>query len=135
MERQVMRLTEEQLHQIVSESVQNILMQEGWWDALKGGFGKVGRDAAGAVQQGAQAVGRGVQGAYNAAKNTAQQAGQAVKNYAQDVKRAGMQASDQADVQKAIQTIQKLQKQGLVAQNAANMIIGNMRKLLSTKQY
>ena len=50
MKRQTMRLTEEQLHQIVSESVQSILMQEGWWDALKGGFSKVGRDATGAVQ-------------------------------------------------------------------------------------
>ena len=111
MEKQQIRLTEEDLHAIISESVEQILMQEGWWSDLKAAakpWANMGRgmasNASNKVSQAASnqykgarnAVGsaynnakNAVSGAYNNAKNAVGGA----YNKAAEFGRAGMESS------------------------------------------
>ena len=122
MEKQQIRLTEEDLHAIISESVEQILMQEGWWSDLKAAakpwanMGKgVASNASNRVSQAASnqykgarnAVGsaynnakNAVSGAYNNAKNAvggaynnAKNAVGGAYNKAAEFGRAGMESS------------------------------------------
>lgn len=122
MEKQQIRLTEEDLHAIISESVEQILMQEGWWSDLKAAakpWANMGRgmasNASNKVSQAASnqykgarnAVGsaynnakNAVSGAYNNAKNAvggaynnAKNAVGGAYNKAAEFGRAGMESS------------------------------------------
>lgn len=122
MEKQQIRLTEEDLHAIISESVEQILMQEGWWSDLKAAakpwasMGKgMASNASNRVSQAASnqykgarnAVGsaynnakNAVSGAYNNAKNAvggaynnAKNAVGGAYNKAAEFGRAGMESS------------------------------------------
>ena len=122
MEKQQIRLTEEDLHAIISESVEQILMQEGWWSDLKAAakpWANMGRgmasNASNKVSQAASnpykgarnAVGSAytnaktaVSGAYNNAKNAvggaynnAKNAVGGAYNKAAEFGRAGMESS------------------------------------------
>lgn len=132
MNKQRIKLTESELRNIIREAVEQELnemdMEEGLWDSAKGAAKKIGGD----IKQGAQ-------NAWNAGKEKAQQFGGAIKqgaqkaanavsNYAQDVKAAGQQASNVADAQTAIKTIENLVQKGILGQNIANMVIGNLKK-------
>lgn len=132
MNKQRIKLTESELRNIIREAVEQELnemdMEEGLWDFAKGAAKKIGGD----IKQGAQ-------NAWNAGKEKAQQFGGAIKqgaqkaanavsNYAQDVKAAGQQASNVADAQTAIKTIENLVQKGILGQNIANMVIGNLKK-------
>ena len=124
-------ITEEQFRQIVNETVQNILMQEGFWDNIKGAFkpmGQIGKAAGQAavnkmgdtaksygrsirntanrigqgVQNAANKVGQGVQNAANKVGQVAQSAGQTMKAGYQDAKLQGYKQ----DAIKAVQAVQ-----------------------------
>ena len=115
------RLTEEDLHQLVRESLMEILSEneenEGFGSFLKGAAQKVGGD----IKQGAQK-------AWNAGAQKAKQVGNAVGNYVQNVKAAGQRASNIADAQSAIKTIQDLVQRGILGQKIGNMVIGSLNK-------
>ena len=128
----VMRLSEEQLHRVIKESVNKILAEtmedEGMFDFFKGAAKKVGND----FQQGAQQMYNNakekVGNAYNNVKQGAQNVYNNAKQYAQDVQAAGQQASNQSDAQNAINVIQNLMQKGILKRNIGNMVIGNLRK-------
>ena len=69
------------------------------------------------AQKGVEAVGDAVKGA-----------GKRIGRYAQDVKQAGVNASNIGDIQNAIKTIQGLTARGFVNGSAANMVIGSLNK-------
>lgn len=132
MKQQKIKLTESELRNIIREAVEEELnemnLEEGFMDFFKGAGKKIGGD-----------IKKGTQNAWNAGKEKAQQIGGAikqgaqnvansVKDYAADVKAAGQQASNVADAQTAMKTIQKLVQKGILGQNIANMVIGNLRK-------
>lgn len=129
-------ITEEQFRQIVNETVQNILMQEGFWDNIKGAFkpmGQIGKAAGQAavnkmgdtaksygrsirntanrigqgVQNAANKVGQGVQNAANKVGQVAQSAGQTMKAGYQDAKLQGYKQ----DAIKALDTYLQYAKQ------------------------
>jgi hypothetical protein len=75
------------------------------------------------MQNGAEAVGNAVKGA-----------GQRVGQYAQSVNQAGQNASNVADIQAAIKTINGLAQRGLIKPFAANMVVGNMQKAIQQIQ-
>ena len=100
MEKKVVRLTEQELKNIIQETANYIMengVEEGFWDKMKG----LGQFGANKAQQFGQNV-----------KNKAQQFGQNVKNKAQQF---GAEANDymqtanmKSEIQNAIQTIEKL---------------------------
>ena len=126
------KLTESQLRNMIREAVEQELnemdMEEGFMDFIKGAGKKIGGD----IKQGAQnAWNAGKQAAQKvggAIKQGAQNAANAVSNYAADVKAAGQKASNVADAQTAIKTIQDLVQKGILGQNIANMVVGNLKK-------
>ena len=81
MEKQQIRLTEEDLHAIISESVEQILMQEGWWSDLKAAakpWANMGRgmasNASNKVSQAASNQYKGARNAVGSAYNNAKNA-------------------------------------------------------------
>jgi hypothetical protein len=85
--KQLVRLTESDLHNIINESVRTILsekMDEGWWDTAKSFMGQYGKRGADKAQQMGQQVGSAAKNAYNTASNKAQQMGQNVANSAKN---------------------------------------------------
>lgn len=115
------RLTEAELHAIVKESIMQVLSEneenEGFGSFIKGAARKIGGD----VKQGAQK-------AWNAGAQKAKNMGNAVSNYAQSVQAAGQKASNIADAQSAIKTIQDLMQKGILGQRVGNMVIGSLNK-------
>lgn len=118
-------ITEEQFREIVNETVQNILMQEGFWDNIKGAFkpmGQVGKAAGQAavnkmgdaaksygrtIRNTANRIGQGVQNAANKVGQVAQSAGQTMKAGYQDAKLQGYKQ----DAIKALDTYLQYAKQ------------------------
>ncbi len=85
--KQLVRLTESDLHNIINESVRTILsekMDEGWWDTAKSFMGQYGKRSADKAQQMGQQVGSAAKNAYNTMSNKAQQMGQQVGNAAKN---------------------------------------------------
>ena len=85
--KQLVRLTESDLHNIINESVRTILsekMDEGWWDTAKSFMGQYGKRGADKAQQMGQQVGSAAKNAYNTMSNKAQQMGQQVGNAAKN---------------------------------------------------
>ena len=126
--KQTFKLTESELHNLISECITEAIEDEGLGSFFGGMAKKLGRDAGSAMSnvgnrmaQGAKNMGsRIVQGAKNAY--------QGAKDYGQSLYNAGVQQSNISDAQTAIKTIQGLVKKGILGQNIANMVVGNLRK-------
>ena len=143
MKKKLIRLTESDLHRIVENSVRRALnesdLDEGWKDFAKGAWNKLRGDASNAANRGiergtqsARSFSNGVSNAYNNAKqgmsNAYNNAKQGINNYVDSVKAAGQQASNVADANKAMETIEDLVRRGVLGRNIGNMVIGSLRK-------
>ncbi len=126
--KQTFKLTESELHNLISECITEAIEDEGLGSFFGGMAKKLGRDAGSAMSN----VGnRMAQGAKNMGSRIAQGANnayQGVKDYGQSLYNAGVQQSNISDAQTAIKTIQGLVKKGILGQNIANMVVGNLRK-------
>ena len=126
--KQTFKLTESELHNLISECITEAIEDEGLGSFFGGMAKKLGRDAGSAMSN----VGnRMVQGAKNMGNRIAQGANnayQGVKDYGQSLYNAGVQQSNISDAQTAIKTIKGLVKKGILGQNIANMVVGNLRK-------
>lgn len=133
--KQTFKLTESELHNLISECITEAIEDEGLGSFFGGMAKKLGRDAGSAMSnvgnrmaQGAKNMGsrlaQGAKNAYQGAKN----AYQGAKDYGQSLYNAGVQQSNISDAQTAIRTIQGLVQKGILGQNIANMVIGNLRK-------
>ena len=126
--KQTFKLTESELHNLISECITEAIEDEGLGSFFGGMAKKLGRDAGSAMSN----VGnRMTQGAKNMGSRIAQgakNAYQGVKDYGQSLYNAGVQQSNISDAQTAIKTIQGLVQKGILGQNIANMVIGNLKK-------
>lgn len=126
--KQTFKLTESELHNLISECITEAIEDEGLGSFFGGMAKKLGRDAGSAMSN----VGnRMAQGAKNIGSRIAQGANnayQGAKDYGQSLYNAGVQQSNISDAQTAIKTIQGLVKKGILGQNIANMVVGNLRK-------
>lgn len=126
--KQTFKLTESELHNLISECITEAIEDEGLGSFFGGMAKKLGRDAGSAMSN----VGnRMAQGAKNMGSRIAQGANnayQGVKDYGQSLYNAGVQQSNISDAQTAIKTINGLVKKGILGQNIANMVVGNLRK-------
>lgn len=126
--KQTFKLTESELHNLISECITEAIEDEGLGSFFGGMAKKLGRDAGSAMSN----VGnRMAQGAKNMGSRIAQGANnayQGVKDYGQSLYNAGVQQSNISDAQTAIKTIQGLVQKGILGQNIANMVIGNLKK-------
>ena len=129
--KQTFKLTESKLHNLISECITEAIEDEGLGSFFGGMAKKLGRDAGSAMSN----VGnRMVQGAKNMGSRIAQGANKAYqggKDYGQSLDNAGGQQSNISDAQTAIKTIQGLVKKGILGQNIANMVIGNLRNYVN----
>jgi hypothetical protein len=135
--KQTFKLTESELHNLISECITEAIEDEGLGSFFGGMAKKLGRDTVSAMSnvgnrmaQGAKNMGRIAQGAKNMGRiaQGARNAYQGVKDYGQSLYNAGVQQSNISDAQTAIKTIQGLVKKGILGQNIANMVVGNLRK-------
>ena len=126
--KQTFKLTESELHNLISECITEAIEDEGLGSFFGGMAKQLGRDAGSAMSN----VGnRMAQGAKNMGSRIAQGANnayQGVKDYGQSLYNAGVQQSNISDAQTAIRTIEGLVKKGILGQNIANMVVGNLRK-------
>ena len=126
--KQTFKLTESELHNLISECITEAIEDEGLGSFFGGMAKKLGRDAGSAMSN----VGnRMAQGAKNMGSRIAQGANnayQGVKDYGQSLYNAGVQQSNISDAHTAIKTIKGLVKKGILGQNIANMVVGNLRK-------
>lgn len=134
MAKQQIRLTESELQNLIAEAVKQEL-NEGAWDFFRGMGRKVKGDAntlATNAMTNARNMGtNAMTAAKNMGKNIAQgynKVAKPIQNYAKEVYKAGQNASNQADAQKAIKSIENLVAKGILGQNIANMAIGSLRK-------
>lgn len=79
-DRQTVRLTEAQLHQLVESTVEEIMLQEGWWDSFKGGAKALGNIMGGGARQAADKAGNSVRKMGQNVANKANQLGQSAAN-------------------------------------------------------
>lgn len=79
-DRQTVRLTEAQLHQLVESTVEDIMLQEGWWDSFKGGAKALGNIMGGGARQAADKAGNSMRQMGQSAANKVNQYGQAAVN-------------------------------------------------------
>ena len=104
--KQLVRLTESDLHNIINESVRTILsekMDEGWWDTAKSFMGQYGKRGADKAQEMGQQVGSAAKNAYNTASNKARQFGQNVANDVRTTYNNAKQDGNMKSMQKAFQ--------------------------------
>ena len=149
MSKQQIRLTESELQNLIAEAVKQEL-NEGAFDFLRGMGRKIKGDAntlatnamTNAKNMGANAMTNAKNmgnNAMTAAKNMGANIGKnivqgynkvakPIQNYAKDVYQAGQNASNQADAQRAIKSIENLVAKGILGRNVANMAIGSLRK-------
>ena len=133
--KQTFKLNESELHNIISECITEAIEDEGLGSFFGGMAKKLGRDAGSAMSNVGNRMVQGANNAYQGAKNMgrriaqgANNAYQSVKDYGQSLYNAGVQQSNISDAQTAIKTIQGLVQKGILGQNIANMVIGNLRK-------
>ena len=133
--KQTFKLTESELHNLISECITEAIEDEGLGSFFGGMAKKLGRDAGSAMSNVGNRIAQGANNAYQGAKNMgsriaqgANNAYQGVKDYGQSLYNAGVQQSNISDAQTAIKTIQGLVKKGILGQNIANMVVGNLRK-------
>lgn len=121
------KLTEDELKQIISESVEQIV-SEGASDFARGIFNKLRGDASSAgrkMTNKLQDVGRS---AYNKIHDAGVNAYGKANKYYNDVKKAGELESNKADARRAINVIIGLNRKGILGQNITNMVVGNLKR-------
>ena len=133
--KQTFKLTESELHNLISECITEAIEDEGLGSFFGGMAKKLGRDAGSAMSNAGNRMAQGANNAYQGAKNMgsriaqgAKNAYQGAKDYGQSLYNAGVQQSNISDAQTAIKTIQGLVQKGILGQNIANMVIGNLKK-------
>ena len=128
-DRQTIRLTEEQLNQLVESTVEQLLIQEGWFDSFKGGAKALGNMIGGGAKQAGGSFVNGARQFGNAAAGKVNQYGQSavngMRNFANGARQFGNAAAGkvnqygQAAADKIGNAVQGAQQFG---QNVGNTI-------------
>lgn len=126
--KQTFKLTESELHNLISECITEAIEDEGLGSFFGGMAKKLGRDAGSAMSNVGNRMAQGAKNMGSRIAQGAKNAYQGVKDYGQSLYNAGVQQSNISDAQTAIKTIQGLVKKGILGQNIANMVVGNLRK-------
>ena len=126
--KQTFKLTESELHNLISECITEAIEDEGLGSFLGGMAKKLGRDAGSAMSNVGNRMAQGAKNMGSRIAQGAKNAYQGAKDYGQSLYNAGVQQSNISDAQTAIKTIQGLVQKGILGQNIANMVIGNLKK-------
>lgn len=126
--KQTFKLTESELHNLISECITEAIEDEGLGSFFGGMAKKLGRDAGSAISNVGNRMAQGAKNMGSRIAQGAKNAYQGAKDYGQSLYNAGVQQSNISDAQTAIKTIQGLVQKGILGQNIANMVIGNLRK-------
>lgn len=126
--KQTFKLTESELHNLISECITESIEDEGLGSFFGGMAKKLGRDAGSAMSNVGNRMAQGAKNMGSRIAQGAKNAYQGVKDYGQSLYNAGVQQSNISDAQTAIKTIQGLVQKGILGQNIANMVIGNLKK-------
>lgn len=126
--KQTFKLTESELHNLISECITEAIEDEGLGSFFGGMAKKLGRDAGSAMSNVGNRMAQGAKNMGSRIAQGAKNAYQGAKDYGQSLYNAGVQQSNISDAQTAIKTIQGLVKKGILGQNIANMVIGNLKK-------
>lgn len=126
--KQTFKLNESELHNLISECITEAIEDEGLGSFFGGMAKKLGRDAGSAMSNVGNRMAQGARNMGNRIVQGAKNAYQGAKDYGQSLYNAGVQQSNISDAQTAIRTIQGLVQKGILGQNIANMVIGNLRK-------
>ena len=126
--KQTFKLTESELHNLISECITEAIEDEGLGSIFGGMAKKLGRDAGSAMSNVGNRMAQGAKNMGSRIAQGAKNAYQGAKDYGQSLYNAGVQQSNISDAQTAIKTIQGLVKKGILGQNIANMVVGNLRK-------
>ena len=126
--KQTFKLNESELHNLISECITEAIEDEGLGSFFGGMAKKLGRDAGSAMSNVGNRMAQGAKNMGSRIAQGAKNAYQGVKDYGQSLYNAGVQQSNISDAQTAIRTIQGLVKKGILGQNIANMVIGNLKK-------
>lgn len=126
--KQTFKLTESELHNLISECITEAIEDEGLGSFFGGMAKKLGRDAGSAMSNVGNRMAQGAKNMGSRIAQGAKNAYQGAKDYGQSLYNAGVQQSNISDAQTAIKTIQGLVQKGILGQNIANMVVGNLRK-------
>lgn len=126
--KQTFKLTESELHNLISECITEAIEDEGLGSFFGGMAKKLGRDAGSAMSNVGNRMAQGAKNMGSRIAQGAKNAYQSAKDYGQSLYNAGVQQSNISDAQTAIKTIQGLVQKGILGQNIANMVVGNLRK-------
>ena len=126
--KQTFKLTESELHNLISECITEAIEDEGLGSFFGGMAKKLGRDAGSAMSNVGNRMAQGAKNMGSRIAQGAKNAYQGVKDYGQSLYNADVQQSNISDAQTAIKTIQGLVQKGILGQNIANMVIGNLKK-------
>lgn len=126
--KQTFKLTESELHNLISECITEAIEDEGLGSFFGGMAKKLGRDAGSAMSNVGNRMAQGAKNMGSRIAQGAKNAYQGAKDYGQSLYNAGVQQSNISDAQTAIRTIQGLVQKGILGQNIANMVIGNLKK-------
>lgn len=126
--KQTFKLNESELHNLISECITEAIEDEGLGSFFGGMAKKLGRDAGSAMSNVGNRMAQGARNMGSRIAQGAKNAYQGAKDYGQSLYNAGVQQSNISDAQTAIRTIQGLVQKGILGQNIANMVIGNLRK-------
>lgn len=126
--KQTFKLTESELHNLISECITEAIEDEGLGSFFGGMAKKLGRDAGSAMSNVGNRMAQGAKNMGSRIAQGAKNAYQSAKDYGQSLYNAGVQQSNISDAQTAIKTIQGLVQKGILGQNIANMVIGNLKK-------
>lgn len=126
--KQTFKLTESELHNLISECITEAIEDEGLGSFFGGMAKKLGRDAGSAMSNVGNRMAQGAKNMGSRIAQGAKNAYQGAKDYGQSLYNAGVQQSNISDAQTAIRTIQGLVQKGILGQNIANMVIGDLKK-------
>lgn len=126
--KQTLKLTESELHNLISECITEAIEDEGLGSFFGGMAKKLGRDTGSAMSNIGNRMAQGAKNMGSRIAQGAKNAYQGAKDYGQSLYNAGVQQSNISDAQTAIKTIQGLVQKGILGQNIANMVIGNLKK-------
>ena len=126
--KQTFKLTESELHNLISECITEAIEDEGLGSFFGGMAKKLGRDAGSAMSNVGNRMAQGAKNMGSRIAQGAKNAYQGAKDYGQSLYNAGVQQSNISDAQTAIKAIQGLVQKGILGQNIANMVIGNLKK-------
>lgn len=126
--KQTFKLTESELHNLISECITEAIEDEGLGSFFGGMAKKLGRDAGSAMSNVGNRMAQGARNMGSRIAQGAKNAYQGAKDYGQSLYNAGVQQFNISDAQTAIKTIQGLVRKGILGQNIANMVIGNLKK-------